>query len=113
MKIPKPTTYRWPPWWMFMKIETNESITGWGELIIEGQVLGVETAVNGLAEYVIGKDRRASTASGWPTTAPANLSEQRAQKHASIIASCWKQATCGDVRFAEHSISGWRTDSIH
>ena len=30
MKITKITTYRLPPRWMFLKIETDEGVVGWG-----------------------------------------------------------------------------------
>lgn len=56
MKVTKLTTYRLPPRWMFLKIETDEGVTGWGEPVIEGRARSVETAVNELSEYVIGKD---------------------------------------------------------
>lgn len=56
MKVTKLTTYRLAPRWMFLKIETDEGITGWGEPVIEGRARSVETAVNELSEYVIGKD---------------------------------------------------------
>lgn len=35
MKITKLTTYRLPPRWMFLKIETDEGVVGWGEPVIE------------------------------------------------------------------------------
>ena len=56
MKVTKLTTYRLPPRWMFLKIETDEGVTGWGEPVIEGRARSVETAVNELSEYVFGKD---------------------------------------------------------
>ena len=56
MKVTKLTTYRLPPRWMFLKIETDEGVTGWGEPVIEGRARSVETAVDELSEYVIGKD---------------------------------------------------------
>src|SRR5471030_2500932 len=56
MKVTKMTTYRLAPRWMFLKIETDEGVTGWGEPVIEGRARSVETAVNELSEYVIGKD---------------------------------------------------------
>ena len=31
MKITKLTTYRVAPRWMFLKIETDEGVSGWGE----------------------------------------------------------------------------------
>ncbi|WP_213989486.1 galactonate dehydratase [Sodalis sp. dw_96] len=56
MKVTKLTTYRLPPRWMFLKVETDEGITGWGEPVIEGRARTVEAAVHELSEYVIGKD---------------------------------------------------------
>jgi len=56
MKVTKLTTYRLPPRWMFLKIETDEGIVGWGEPVIEGRARSVEAAVHELSEYVIGQD---------------------------------------------------------
>ena len=56
MKVTRLTTYRLPPRWMFVKVETDEGVTGWGEPVIEGRARSVETAVDELSEYVIGKD---------------------------------------------------------
>lgn len=56
MKITKLTTYRLAPRWMFLKVETDEGITGWGEPVIEGKSRTVETAVHELSQYVIGQD---------------------------------------------------------
>ncbi|MFT3961475.1 MAG: galactonate dehydratase [Propionivibrio sp.] len=56
MKVTRLTTYRLPPRWMFLKIETDEGVTGWGEPVIEGRARSVETAVNELSEYVVGQD---------------------------------------------------------
>lgn len=56
MKITKLTTYRLPPRWMFLKIETDEGIVGWGEPVIEGKAKSVEAAVHELGEYIIGRD---------------------------------------------------------
>jgi galactonate dehydratase len=56
MKITKLTLYRVPPRWMFLKVETDEGITGWGEPVIEGRARTVEAAVNELAHDLIGQD---------------------------------------------------------
>ncbi|MBT9493192.1 MAG: galactonate dehydratase [Paucibacter sp.] len=56
MKITKLTTYRLAPRWMFLKIETDAGITGWGEPVIEGKARTVETAVQEFAPYLIGQD---------------------------------------------------------
>jgi len=56
MKITHITTYRLPPRWAFVKIETDEGITGWGEAVIEGRARTVEAAVLECAQDLIGKD---------------------------------------------------------
>ncbi|MFZ6639296.1 galactonate dehydratase [Undibacterium sp. TC4M20W] len=56
MKITKLITYRVPPRWMLLKIETDEGIVGWGEPVIEGRARTVETAVQEFASYLIGQD---------------------------------------------------------
>ena len=56
MKITKLTTFLVPPRWCFLKIETDEGITGWGEPVLEGRAQTVATAVSELADYLIGKD---------------------------------------------------------
>ena len=56
MKITKLTLYRVPPRWMFLKIETDEGVTGWGEPVIEGRARTVETAVGELSDYLVGQD---------------------------------------------------------
>ncbi|MEG3109402.1 MULTISPECIES: galactonate dehydratase [Pantoea] len=56
MKITRLTTYRLPPRWMFLKIETDEGVSGWGEPVIEGRARSVEAAVHELGEALIGQD---------------------------------------------------------
>jgi len=56
MKITKLSTYRLPPRWMLLKIETDEGVVGWGEPVIEGRARTVETAVHEFADYLIGRD---------------------------------------------------------
>ncbi|TPO04926.1 galactonate dehydratase [Mesorhizobium sp. B1-1-5] len=58
MKITSLTTYIVPPRWLFLKIETDAGVTGWGEPVIEGRALTVEAAVKEFADYLIGKDPR-------------------------------------------------------
>ncbi|MFA9217132.1 MAG: galactonate dehydratase [Sphingomonadaceae bacterium] len=55
-KITKLTTYRVPPRWMLLKIETDEGVVGWGEPVIEGRARTVETAVQEMEPYLIGQD---------------------------------------------------------
>jgi galactonate dehydratase len=56
MKIKSYELFQVPPRWLFLKIETDEGITGWGEPVIEGKAATVKTAVEELMEYLLGKD---------------------------------------------------------
>jgi galactonate dehydratase len=56
MKITKITTYIVPPRWLFLKIETDEGIFGWGEPVIEGRAHTVAAAVDELSDYLVGQD---------------------------------------------------------
>ena len=56
MKITRLTTYRVPPRWMLLKIETDEGVTGWGEPVIEGRARTVEAAVHELSDMLVGQD---------------------------------------------------------
>lgn len=56
MRITKLTTYRVPPRWMFLKIETDEGVVGWGEPVLEGRARTVEAAVHELSDYLVGQD---------------------------------------------------------
>ncbi|GHU78729.1 galactonate dehydratase [Clostridia bacterium] len=56
MKITKMTLYKVPPRWLFLKMETDEGITGWGEPVIEGRADTVRAAVEEFSGYLIGKD---------------------------------------------------------
>ena len=37
MKITKLTTFIVPPRWCFLKVETDQGVTGWGEPVVEGR----------------------------------------------------------------------------
>ena len=56
MKIKSYELFQVPPRWLFLKIETDEGITGWGEPIVEGKAATVKAAVHELMENMIGKD---------------------------------------------------------
>jgi L-alanine-DL-glutamate epimerase and related enzymes of enolase superfamily len=56
MKIRSYTLYQVPPRWLFLKIETDEGLIGWGEPVIEGKAATVKTAVDEMMTYLIGKD---------------------------------------------------------
>lgn len=56
MKITKLTTFVVPPRWLFLKIQTDEGVTGWGEPVVEGRAKTVAACVAELADYLLGKD---------------------------------------------------------
>lgn len=56
MKITGFETFIVPPRWLFLKIETDEGISGWGEPVVEGKAHTVQTAVEELMDYLIGQD---------------------------------------------------------
>jgi galactonate dehydratase len=58
VKITALDTFPVPPRWLFLRIRTDEGITGWGEPIVEGRADTVRAAVAELGEYLIGRDPR-------------------------------------------------------
>jgi len=56
MKITNFRLYSVKPRWLFLAIDTDEGITGWGEPVIEGRAHSVAAAVEELSSYLIGKD---------------------------------------------------------
>ena len=56
MKITNMSLYKIPPRWLFLKIETDKGITGWGEPIVEGRADTVKAAVEEYREYLVGRD---------------------------------------------------------
>ncbi|HZG23334.1 MAG TPA: galactonate dehydratase [Chitinophagaceae bacterium] len=56
MKITSYELFQVPPRWLFLKIETDEGLTGWGEPIVEGKAATVKVAVDEMMENLIGKD---------------------------------------------------------
>lgn len=56
MKITGYELFQVRPRWLFLKIETDEGITGWGEPVIEGKAATVKAAVEELMQTLIGKD---------------------------------------------------------
>ncbi|HET7580290.1 MAG TPA: galactonate dehydratase [Bacillales bacterium] len=56
MKITNFKLYQIPPRWLFLKIETSEGISGWGEPVVEGRADTVKACVEELMDYLIGKD---------------------------------------------------------
>lgn len=56
MKIASITTYTLPPRWLFVRIETDDGIVGWGEPVLEGRAASVAATVEELSDYLIGQD---------------------------------------------------------
>jgi len=56
MKIKSYELFLVPPRWLFLKIETDEGLVGWGEPVIEGKAATVKAAVEELMTYLVGKD---------------------------------------------------------
>ena len=56
MKITNYETFSVPPRWLFLKVETDEGVSGWGEPVIEGRSATVEAAVHELMDSLIGSD---------------------------------------------------------
>ena len=49
--------FKVPPRWLFLKIETSDGTTGWGEPILEGRAETVKAAVKELMDgYLLGED---------------------------------------------------------
>ena len=58
MKITKLETFFVKPRWLFLKMHTDEGVTGWGEPIVEGWSRTVAAAVQEMGRYLIGQDPR-------------------------------------------------------
>ena len=58
MKITELELFTLPPRWLFLKVSTDEGISGWGEPIIEGQAGTLRGAVEDMSDYLIGRDPR-------------------------------------------------------
>jgi galactonate dehydratase len=58
MKITALKTYIVPPRWLFLKVETDEGVSGWGEPVLEGHAETLEIKVHELGDFIIGQDPR-------------------------------------------------------
>jgi galactonate dehydratase len=56
VKITGVETFLVAPRWLFLKVSTDEGISGWGEPVVEGRAETVRAAVHELADLVIGGD---------------------------------------------------------
>ncbi|MEC3982794.1 galactonate dehydratase [Amycolatopsis sp. H20-H5] len=56
MKITGIETFLVAPRWLFLKVSTDEGVSGWGEPVVEGRAETVRAAVHELGELVLGRD---------------------------------------------------------
>ncbi|BDZ41949.1 galactonate dehydratase [Paraoerskovia sediminicola] len=56
MKIARVETFLIPPRWLFVRIETDDGLVGWGEPVVEGRAATVRAAVDELTPELIGRD---------------------------------------------------------
>jgi galactonate dehydratase len=56
LKITSLELFTVPPRWVFLKVNTDEGISGWGEPCLEGHAATVAAAVEEMKDYLIGKD---------------------------------------------------------
>ncbi|CCO50342.1 galactonate dehydratase [Vibrio nigripulchritudo SOn1] len=56
MKIINLTTYLVSPRWLFLKIETDQGLTGWGESVLEGHARTLAAKVDELRDVLIGRN---------------------------------------------------------
>ncbi|GAA3639345.1 galactonate dehydratase [Microbacterium awajiense] len=56
MKIARIETFLVPPRWLFVRVETDDGLVGWGEPVVEGRARTVRAAVEELSEPLVGRD---------------------------------------------------------
>ena len=56
MKITALKTFVVPPRWLFLKIETDAGISGWGEPVLEGHAQTLAAKIEEYGDFLIGRD---------------------------------------------------------
>lgn len=56
VKITEIELFSVPPRWLFVKLSTDEGVTGWGEPVVEGRAETVKAAVLEARDVLIGRD---------------------------------------------------------
>jgi galactonate dehydratase len=56
MKVTGIETFLVAPRWLFLRVDTDDGVSGWGEPIVEGRAQTVESAVHELADHLVGED---------------------------------------------------------
>lgn len=59
MKVRKIELFKVPPRWLFLRMETESGLVGWGEPVVEGRAATVLAAVKEIEPLLIGKDATA------------------------------------------------------
>jgi galactonate dehydratase len=58
LKITALKTFLVPPRWLFLKVETDEGIVGWGEPVLEGRAETLAALIDELSDFLVGQDPR-------------------------------------------------------
>lgn len=56
MKIARLELFAVPPRWLFLKVTTDDGVTGWGEPVVEGRADTVRACVEEMADILAGQD---------------------------------------------------------
>jgi galactonate dehydratase len=56
VRIDRVETFLVTPRWLFLKVSTDEGISGWGEPVVEGRAATVRAAIDELSDYLLGTD---------------------------------------------------------
>lgn len=56
MRIERLETFLVPPRWLFLRIETDAGLVGWGEPVVEGRAATVRAAVHEMGDALLGAD---------------------------------------------------------
>lgn len=56
MKVTAIDTFLVPPQWLFVRVRTDEGITGWGEAGVQFRARAVQAAVHDVSGYLLGQD---------------------------------------------------------
>lgn len=56
MRIARMETFRVAPRWLFLRLETDDGLVGWGEPIVEGRAATVQAALREIEKQIVGID---------------------------------------------------------
>ncbi|MET9872011.1 D-galactonate dehydratase, partial [Streptomyces sp. NPDC006386] len=81
MKITGYELFLVEPRWLFLRVDTDEGISGWGEPIVEGKALTVARCVEEMFDYLVGQDP-ARIEEHWQVLAKSGFYRGGPQRHA-------------------------------